>query len=168
MSRTAGIATGLGGALVGAIVGLPYLSRFGDCSSAGPESFQCTMNHALGPYLSAIAIGMVVALVIGNAVAAVTMRSLAPKSQDHKRSPDAVAIDDPAIQIAAWGMPPGASQRTVSLSEPVAYKARRVKTAQPATDRRVGAGYGAARAARAARAASQLQGQPTRAIPMGR
>jgi hypothetical protein len=149
MSRRAAIAAGLAGAIAGAIAGIPYLTRFGDCSEAGSQSVQCTMNHALGPYLSAIAVGMVLALIIGNAVAAVTRRTLAPRVPDRKRSLDAVEIDDPAIQIAAWGMPPGASQRTVSLSEPGAYRSRRARANPTTAPSRTGAGYGAAHAARA-------------------
>lgn len=154
MSRSAAIATGLVGALVGALAGIPYLTRFGDCADAGPEAFQCSMNHTIGPYLSAIAVGMVAALVIGNAVAAVTRRSLVGKGPNRAPARDAVEIDDPAIQIAAWGMPPGASQRTVSLSEPGAYRSRRGRQNPAGAGHRAGAGYGAARAARASLTAS--------------
>ncbi len=154
MSRRAAIAAGVAGAAIGAVAGIPYLTRFGDCSNVGSASFQCTMNQALGPYLSAIAVGMVVALIVGNAVAMMTKRSLAPRAPGRKRPLHAVEIDDPAIQIAAWGMPPGASQRTVSLSEPVAYRSRRAGRRPAGEPRRAGAGYGAARAARASTAAS--------------
>ena len=157
MNRGTAVAAGFGGAIVGAIAGIPYLSRFGDCSDLGPEAFQCMMGRTLGPYLSAIAIGIVAALIIGNAVAAVTRRSLAPGRHSHssgsrevrRRSRDAVDLDDPASQIAAWGMPPGASQRTVSLSEPIAYRSRQARSVTAPHSPRGGAGYGAARAARA-------------------
>lgn len=148
MSRRSTMITGICGALLGALAGIPYLIGGGGCSDVGPESVQCALNQTVGPFLSAIAIGIVIAITAGTVIAAITKRSLAPKGPDKEQPPDAVEIDDPAIQIAAWGMPPGASQRTVSLSDPVAYRSRKEGSAA-ATPRRAGAGYGAARSARA-------------------
>lgn len=151
MSRGTALAAGIAGALVGAAAGIPYLLKQSQCADVGPASFQCTMNTSLGPFLSAIAIGIVVAMVIGNAIAVMTKRSMVPKAAEHPAARDAVDIDDPAIQIAAWGMPPGASQRTVSLSEPAAARPRPARPPLPSTSGRPpGAGYGAARQARAA------------------
>ena len=144
MSKRTAVMTGLAGAGLGALVGLPYLFRAGECSVLGAQSVQCTMNHAIGPFLSAIAVGFVLAMVIGNAVAIATRRSLAPSRRGGK-APAAAAIDDPAIQLAAWGMPPKGGQRTVSLGVPAP---RRPREEEPAETE--GAGYGAARAARAA------------------
>jgi hypothetical protein len=107
------------------------------------------MNSSIGPFLSAVAVGVVAAMVIGNLIAVMTRRTLLPKSEQSPAR-DAVQIDDPALQIAAWGMPPGASQRTVSLSEPAVARARTAPAGRSgALGRPVGAGYGAARRARA-------------------
>ena len=146
MSKRTAVLTGLAGAGLGALVGLPYMFRAGECSLLGARSVQCTMNEAIGPFLSAIAVGFVLAMVVGNAVAIATRRSLAPKSRSGKARA-AAASDDPAIQLAAWGMPPRGGQRTVSLGEPAP---RRRPADDPPAATRAGAGYGAARAARAA------------------
>jgi len=138
------------GALAGAAAGIPYLLKQSQCADMGPESFQCAMNTSIGPFLSAIAVGVVVAMVAGNVIAALSKRSLVPKAPGRTRGRDAVEIDDPAIQIAAWGMPPGASQRTVSLSEPAAARSKPVPPPRTGSGRPIGAGYGAARQARAA------------------
>lgn len=147
MSKRTAVLTGLAGAGIGALAGLPYLLRSGECSLLGAQSVQCTMNHAIGPFLSAIAVGFVIAMVVGHVVAITTRRSLAPK-RPGKQAPRAAAeIEDPAIQLAAWGMPPGAGQRTVSLADPAPSRPRGREDSESA---RAGAGYGAARAARAA------------------
>ncbi|MFN8112179.1 MAG: hypothetical protein U0R51_03160 [Solirubrobacterales bacterium] len=147
MSKRTAVLTGLAGAGIGALVGLPYLFRAGECSVLGAQSVQCTMNEAIGPFLSAIAVGFVIAMVVGNAVAIAARRSLAPNVSSRKPPRAAADIEDPAIQLAAWGMPPKAGQRTVSLADPAPRRSTGAG-ASPAAG--AGGGYGAARAARAA------------------
>ena len=147
MSRRTAIVTGAIGALVGAGAGIPWLIRWEECAGLGDGSVQCTMNQTLAPFLSAIAIGFVVAVVLGNLVAVIARRSVKPNATP-RESRAAVEIDDPMTQIAAWGMPPGASQRTVSLSEPLVLRRRLAATKSKPGGRRPGAGYSAAREAR--------------------
>ncbi len=160
MSKRTAIATGLAGAAIGALAGLPYLFRAGECSVLGAQSVQCTMNSALAPFLSAIAVGFVIAMVIGNAVAIMTKRSIAPRGPVQQVSRPAADFDDPAVQIAAWGMPPGASQRTVSLADPAPARRR-----DDGAEASRGAGYGAARAARNSGSVPRPVGRPQSAPP---
>ncbi|MEZ5156376.1 MAG: hypothetical protein R2718_09730 [Solirubrobacterales bacterium] len=149
MSKRTAIMTGLAGAGIGALVGMPYLLRAGECSLLGSQSVQCAMNSSVAPFLSAIAVGFVIAMIVGNAVALAARRSMAPKAPK-QRTPAAAEIEDPAIQIAAWGMPPGAGQRTVTMADPAPARVRRTGDGGPSSGR-VGDGYGAAREKRAAR-----------------
>lgn len=118
MSKKHGAIVGFAGAIVGAILGSPYLSESGNCAELGTPQLQCTLNSSVGPFISAIAIGFVLAIAIGHAVVAYTRRAAAPKPEPKRESRDAVEIEDPCLQIAAWGLPPKASQRIVDVSLP--------------------------------------------------
>jgi hypothetical protein len=104
---------GVLGVVVGAIAGSPYLSHGADCA-AGSGHLQCVMNSAAGPFISAIAIGFVVAIGVGHAGCMLVRRLLGPAPKDVPAERAAAELDDPVLQIAAWGMQPGVSERVVA------------------------------------------------------
>ena len=62
MSRKRAAIAALIGVIGGAIAGSPYLDDAGACTAAGGNGFQCALNEAIGPFISAIAIGFCVAI----------------------------------------------------------------------------------------------------------
>jgi hypothetical protein len=104
---------GVLGVVAGAIAGSPYLSHGADCA-AGSGHLQCVMNSAAGPFLSAIAIGFVVAIGAGHAGCMLVRRLLGPAPKDVPADRAAVEVDDPVLQIAAWGMEPGGGRRVAA------------------------------------------------------
>lgn len=111
MSRMQAALAGLLGLIGGVLAGSPYLNDGGQCVAAGGNSFACAMNEAIGPFISALAIGFCVAIAIGHALSLGYRRALAPKPAKKPRSRAAVEVDDPCLQIASWGMTPRAKER---------------------------------------------------------
>lgn len=118
--RWAGLA-GLLGMIAGALVGLPYLSKVGDCAPEGTPAFSCTVNIALAPFIAASVFGFIAAIVIAHAALALFRRVAAPPSPGGS-APIAAETPDPSLQVAAWGMAPRSSRRVVDAidrGEPV-------------------------------------------------
>lgn len=119
MSRKQAALAGLLGIVGGALAGSPYLDDTGACTAVGGNAFECAMNQAIGPFISALAIGFCVAIVIGHAISLIVRRALAPRPASRPSRRAAVEVDDPYLQIAAWGRPPGARERISAASSQV-------------------------------------------------
>lgn len=111
MSRKQTALAGLLGTVGGVLAGSPYLNDAGPCIAAGGNSFQCGMNEVIGPFISAIAIGFCVAIAIGHCLSVMSRRLLGPSPASKASPRAAVEVDDPYLQMAAWGMPPRPNQR---------------------------------------------------------
>ena len=90
------------------MVGSQYLNDTGQCVDNDGTVPQCALNEAIGPFLSSIAIGVCLAMLVGHLIYLLVHRVLDPAPRDKYRSerPAAKDLDDPYLQIASWNMAP--------------------------------------------------------------
>lgn len=124
MSRKQTALAGLLGLVGGALAGSPYLNDAGPCVAAGGNSFGCGMNEAVGPLISAMAIGFCAAILIGHVLSLGYRRALAPKPARTPSRRAAVEVDDPYLQIAAWGKTPRAKDEVEAARSTVGLSTR--------------------------------------------
>lgn len=120
MSRTVAVVLGAVGALGGTYAGLPYLSDGGQCVGLTERVVQCHLNQQYLPFVSAITIGMVVALLLGSMAVRLKERATGERvnaRKELKRKKRAHDIDDPFLQLAAWGAAPKKKGKKLVLAE---------------------------------------------------
>ncbi len=107
MSRQRAALAALIGVIGGALVGFPYLDDSGQCVDAGGTGVQCAMNEAIGPFISAVAIGFCIAIGVAHVFTVLSRRILGPRPAARPSRRAAVEVDDACLQVASWGRPPG-------------------------------------------------------------
>lgn len=94
------------GAAAGAYVGMPFLDDGTLCVGA-ERAVECSLNQVWLPFFTSMTIGMIVAVVITHRVFAIKARAEAgtpdPRRQTERT---ALEVDDPILQLAAWGAAP--------------------------------------------------------------
>ena len=119
MSRRRAAIAAFIGVTGGAIAGSPYLDDTGPCVADGGTGFQCAMNEAIGPIISAVAIGFCVAILIAHVLTVLSRRLLAPRPAGATSRRAAVEVDDACLEIAAWGRAPGESAPVLAVAAPL-------------------------------------------------
>jgi hypothetical protein len=107
MSRQRAAIAAFIGVIGGALAGSPYLDDTGACVAAGGTGFQCAMNEAIGPFISALAIGFCVAILVAHVVTVMSRRALGPSAPGTPSTRAATDVDDACLEIASWGRAPG-------------------------------------------------------------
>ena len=118
MSRKRAAIAALIGVIGGAVAGSPYLDDAGACTAAGGNGFQCAMNEAIGPFISAVAIGFCVAILVAHVITVLSRRLLAPAPASVPSTRAATEVDNPVLQIASWGRPPRGRSPEVMEEQP--------------------------------------------------